>query len=180
VTAELPHRPHRTRRFTRRLLGRSRVLFLLVLLAVGTLEVLDESRLSDRSEIIHVVVRTPGAPDGAINLMRNPDRSVGSVRDFPTGSVAHVLPGSSPGFFVVHAAGGTFRAFSDRSPHRGEPVEYLDALPGLASQAAVPQPVFYDPEASSIFTLDGAPWQGPATRPRNYGAVGWTASHRLP
>ena len=99
-------------------------------------------------------------------LIRQDDRGVGSAADFPPGSVAHAQPPGGPGFFLVRAASGTlFRAYADRSPHRGQPLEYRDPLPGTANHADGPQPGFYDPAAGANHTLDGESFSGPAPQP---------------
>jgi hypothetical protein len=141
------------------------VLGLLALLAAGALALLDPRQLSARSETLHVVVRTRGGSDGTAILVRHDDRWVGSVRELPNGSVTHVKPRGSPGLFLVRAAGESFRAYSDRSPHRGQPVEYRDPMPGRSNHADGPLPVFYDLDAGAVFTLEGESVQGPAPRP---------------
>src|SRR5437660_620253 len=83
-------------------------------------------------------------------LVRQIHRWVGSVADFPPGSVAHHLqPKTGPGLFLVRATNGTFRAYADRSPHRGQPLEYRDPLPGTVNDACGLQPGFYDPVAGA-------------------------------
>jgi nitrite reductase/ring-hydroxylating ferredoxin subunit len=134
---------------------------LLVVLCVGGVLILRPAEQQAADAIVYV----RGGLDTTVTLVRNADRWVGHTADFPRGSVAHVQPRESPGFFVVRETGGSFWALSDRSPHRGQPLEYRDPLPGTSTHAAGPRPGFYDIEAGANHTLDGEPIQGPAPRP---------------
>jgi hypothetical protein len=97
--------------------------------------------------------------------VRTDNTWVGSASEFPDGMVAHAGPPDRPGFFLVRATSGAFRAYADRSPHHGEPLEFRNPLPGTTSHADGPQPGFYDPAAGAAYTLDGEAFAGPGPRP---------------
>ncbi len=137
---------------------------LLIAALFGVSEVLVLRTNNQVPESAVAIVHRYGLADTVATLARSADRWIGRTSDFPAGSVAHVQPRSAPGFFIVHDSGGTFWALADRSPHRGQPLEYRDPLPGTADNLGGPQPGFYDPEAGANHTLDGLPFQGPAPR----------------
>jgi hypothetical protein len=66
---------------------------------------------------------------------------------------------------LVRAAGETFRAYADRSPHSGQSLEYRDPLVSTLNDADGPQPGFYDPDVGANYTLDGEAFLDPASRP---------------
>jgi hypothetical protein len=74
------------------------------------------------AETVEVSVHVFGASDRSAVLVRSGDRWIGYTSDFPPGSVADVQPSRSPGFFIIHDPGGSFRALSNQSPHRGQPL----------------------------------------------------------
>lgn len=158
--------PAQARRRVWRWLGWGGVMALLGVIGVGVLTMLrPPGRLSAR-DVVTVQVRSRTGQVGTAILVRHADRWVGSAADFPPGSVTHVHPPADTGFFLVRAdPGGFFRAYADRSPHRGEPLDYRDPLPGSLSHADGPQPGFYDPDVGANHTLDGEAFSGPSPRP---------------
>jgi hypothetical protein len=118
---------------------------------------------SDSTTTVQAVVYAGGQQDN-IAVVRSAERWIASARDLPAGSVTHVQPADGPGLFIVHAADDRFWALADRAPHRGEPLQYRDPLPGSQQQANGPRAGFYDPQAGAEHTLDGKPLQGPSPR----------------
>jgi len=136
-----------------------------VILACGVVMFLQVPERRVQAETVTVVVHVHGESDRRALLVRHTDRWAGRMSDFPPGSVAHVWPRASPGFFLVRDADGSFRALSDRSPHLGQLLEFRDPLPGTSNYADGPRSGFYDPDAGSVYTLGGEPLQGPGPRP---------------
>ena len=85
----------------------------------------------------------------SILLSRRADTWVGAIEDFPPGSAAHFRPHGSPGFFVVRAADGTFRALTDRNVRPGQVLMWRDPLPRWE------EPGFYDPRCGYMWLADG-------------------------
>ncbi len=96
-------------------------------------------------------------------LVYRDGRWVGATDDFPPGSTTHFQPREHPGFYLVRYPDGTFRAMADRSPHRGQRVEWRDTRPGSRWVPRGPKGGFVD--GDSVFATDGFPEQGPAPRP---------------
>ncbi len=96
-------------------------------------------------------------------LVYTDGRWVGAVDDFPPGSTTHFRPREHLGFYLVRYPDGTFRALADRSPHRGQQVEWRDPRPGSQWAPRGPRGGFFD--GDSVFTADGFPEVGPAPRP---------------
>ena len=87
----------------------------------------------------------------SVLLSRQVDTWVGAVADFPPGSAAHFRPHGSPGFFVVRATDGTFRALTDRNVRTGQVLMWRDPLPRLG------EPGFLDPRCGYMWLADGEP-----------------------
>jgi nitrite reductase/ring-hydroxylating ferredoxin subunit len=92
------------------------------------------------------------------------------TNDFPIGSTTHFEPKEHPGFYVVRFSDGTFQAMADRSPHRGQHVEWGNPRlrPGgsaglVAFDPTIRERVFSD--GDSTFLADGFTASGPAPRP---------------
>lgn len=148
-----------------RWLSRAGVIVRLAGIAGGVVLLLRSAESTVPAEAVEVTVHVRGGLDQQAMLVRQADRWLGQTADFPPDSVAHVQVSDSPGFFLVHEAGGSFHAISDRSPHRGQPLEFRDPLPGTASHADGPRAGFYDAAFGANHTLDGEPFAGPAPRP---------------
>lgn len=149
-----------------RWLGWMTVLALLAILGAGMLAFLWPPEQRVHEKVVVGAVRVGlGWPHLSAVLARRPDGWAGAVRDFPSGSVTHFRPESSPGFFLVRSADETFRAWSDRSPHRGQPLEWRNPLPGTERHCDGPKPGFYDPMYGANHLADGTPFSGPAPRP---------------
>jgi hypothetical protein len=97
------------------------------------------------------------------SLVYRDGRWRGSTNDFPPGSTVHFRPQEHPGFYLVRYSEGSFRALADRSPHRGQRLEWRDMrfrwAPGLS------ETTWGFNDGDSTFFTDGFPASGPTPRP---------------
>lgn len=148
-------------------------LSILAFVAVGsatTLAFLSPPDSSVRATLVVGTIVHQGAADQVL-LVRQGDRWLGRVDDFPRDSVAHVRPWGSPGFFILRAADGTFRVLANRSPYRGNLIEWRDPLPRRGRDTSTPRAGFRDIVDGDRFLADGQQLSGPAPRPLDAVAV---------
>jgi hypothetical protein len=139
---------------------------LVVALALGAVAVALVVLASPRGWLDVVSGRVEGW-DGAetrASLTLRDGRWAGAVADFPPRSTTHFAPRGLPGFYLVRYPDGAFLALADRSPHRGQRVEWQN--PRAGSQfSSNPGPKAGFNDGDSIFFADGFPETGPAPRP---------------